>query len=171
MQTKIFSSLVTLVALFFFSSCQPGSHLEGYRVKTPRFRPEIEQNIIIDYAVENRLNMEKTDSGIFYMFKKKGEGTTNPSARSRVTVLYTVKALESGDIIEKVDEEPVEFDMSEVIEGWREAMTLMTEGAKAVFIIPSHLAYADNGNGEMVDAGEILMFDIELIDVLDVVQN
>jgi len=59
----------------------------------------------------------------------------------------------------------IEFPLNQVIAGWTEGVQLMSEGAKFVFYIPSHLAYGDQGAGEQIKGGATLIFEVELIKV------
>jgi len=46
-------------------------------------------------------------------------------------------------------------------------MQLMKEGSKWELYIPSDLAYGDRGAGGLIPGGAALVFDIEMIEVLD----
>ena len=52
-----------------------------------------------------------------------------------------------------------------VIKGWNDGLTLLRKGSKAKFYIPSSLAYGAQAQGP-IGANEILVFDIEVADVL-----
>jgi hypothetical protein len=54
-----------------------------------------------------------------------------------------------------------------VIKGWNDGLTLLNKGAKARFYIPSTLAYGAQAQGPDLGANEILVFDIDVADVLD----
>jgi FKBP-type peptidyl-prolyl cis-trans isomerase FklB len=45
-------------------------------------------------------------------------------------------------------------------------MQLMSEGAKWELYIPSELAYGDRGAGALIKPGDVLIFDLEMIEVL-----
>jgi FKBP-type peptidyl-prolyl cis-trans isomerase len=55
--------------------------------------------------------------------------------------------------------------MGQVIPGWDEGLMLLKKGSKAKFIIPSPLAYGENGAGALIPANSILVFDVEVTDV------
>jgi ABC-type transport system substrate-binding protein len=59
---------------------------------------------------------------------------------------------------------------SGVIKGWTDGMTLLNKGAKAKFYIPSSLAYGAQGAGADIGPNEILVFDIEVLDILNQTQ-
>jgi hypothetical protein len=57
-----------------------------------------------------------------------------------------------------------------VIKGWTDGMTLLNKGAKAKFYIPSSLAYGAQGAGADIGPNEILVFDIEVLDIMNQTQ-
>jgi hypothetical protein len=53
-----------------------------------------------------------------------------------------------------------------VIKGWTDGLKLLKKGAKAKFYIPSVLGYGNQKMGDMIPENAILMFDIEVANVL-----
>ena len=62
---------------------------------------------------------------------------------------------------------PIAFPVGQqrVIPGWDEGLLLMNTGAKATFVIPSKLAYADRGNGP-IGPYTPLIFDVEMVKIV-----
>ena len=54
-----------------------------------------------------------------------------------------------------------------VIIGWKDGLMMLKKGSKAKFYIPSGLAYGSRGAGADIPPYSVLMFDIEVTDVLD----
>ncbi|RYE22422.1 MAG: hypothetical protein EOP42_24440 [Sphingobacteriaceae bacterium] len=52
-----------------------------------------------------------------------------------------------------------------VIPGWDEGLQLLNKGSKATFIIPSSLAYGEQGNGP-IGPFSTLVFEVELKDIV-----
>ena len=52
-------------------------------------------------------------------------------------------------------------------EEWVEALQLMPEGSKWKLYIPSDLAYGAQGAGEMIPPHSTLVFEVELLEVLN----
>jgi len=56
---------------------------------------------------------------------------------------------------------------SQVIEGWTDCLKMLNKGAKARFYIPSSLGYGKQKIGEDIPANSILVFEIEVLDILN----
>jgi FKBP-type peptidyl-prolyl cis-trans isomerase len=54
-----------------------------------------------------------------------------------------------------------------VIKGWTDGMPMLNKGAVAKFYIPSTLAYGKRGSGSDIKPNSILIFDIEVVDILN----
>ncbi|HPX58937.1 MAG TPA: FKBP-type peptidyl-prolyl cis-trans isomerase [Bacteroidales bacterium] len=107
----------------------------------------------------------ETASGLQYKILRQGEGK-KPKANSTVEVHYHGTLLD-GTVFDSsvLRNKTIEFPLNQVIVGWTEGVQLMSEGAKFVFYIPSHLAYGDQGAGEQIKGGATLIFEVELIKV------
>ncbi|WP_122465166.1 FKBP-type peptidyl-prolyl cis-trans isomerase [Brevundimonas lutea] len=62
--------------------------------------------------------------------------------------------------------EPAEFPLNRVIDGWTEGVALMREGETFDFVIPANLAYGSRvmGGGE-IPANSTLLFRVQLLEV------
>lgn len=61
--------------------------------------------------------------------------------------------------------QPAEFPIDGVIRGWTEALMLMQTGSKWEIVVPSDIAYGDQGRGDTIPGGSTLIFTIELLAV------
>jgi FKBP-type peptidyl-prolyl cis-trans isomerase len=124
-----------------------------------------EEKIQIDaYVKTNNITEKPTESGLYYIEKQVGEGKQVQVSDS-VLIHYTGKFL-NGEIFDSSVErgEPIGMKLNSLIPGFKEGVSLMKEGGKAMFIIPSSLAYGQGGRGMPPFAP--LMFEIEVIKIL-----
>ena len=61
--------------------------------------------------------------------------------------------------------EPVSFPLNGVIPGWTEGVQLMKVGDKFQFVVPSKLAYGEQGAGGKIGPNSTLIFDVELLSI------
>jgi FKBP-type peptidyl-prolyl cis-trans isomerase len=110
-----------------------------------------------------------TNSGLRYKITDKGNG-------SSAIVGKNVKVHYKGHLIDGTvfdssfkRNEPIEFTLGigQVIKGWDEGLALLSEGDKARFIVPSDLAYGEAGAGGVIPPNANLIFDVELVSVIN----
>lgn len=119
------------------------------------------------FLEENKKNADvrETASGLQYVVEKEGEGA-QPTAEDEVTVHYTGRLLDGTVFDSSVNRgEPATFPLNRVIPGWTEGLQLMKENGKAVFYIPSKLAYGEQGAPGAIPPNADLIFTVELIKV------
>ncbi len=107
--------------------------------------------------------VKTTQSGLQYKITEEGKGES-PAPEDTVKVQYTGKLID-GKVFDK-SEEPVQFTLNGVIPGWTEGLQLMKKGGKATFYIPAKLAYGSNPPTAEIPANAVLVFDVELVDVV-----
>lgn len=122
------------------------------------------------FLAENakRAEVKTTDSGLQYEVIEVGEGES-PAATDTVEVHYrgTLISGEEFDSSRKHGENPISFPLNRVIKGWTEGLQLMKPGAKYKFYIPGELAYGASGSGGGIGPNETLIFEVELLSVLN----
>lgn len=117
----------------------------------------------IKKVLAENAEVKTSESGLVYLITEAGEETKVPDG-SNVQVIYTGRHV-SGEQFDSSNGEPVEFNVNQVIAGFKEGIMLLGKGGKATIYIPGNLAYGDNGapNGG-IGPNETLVFDIEVVD-------
>jgi len=105
---------------------------------------------------------KRTPSGLAYKELRPGRGTKRASPFSQVLVHYTGWTTDGRMFDTSVTRgQPTEMRLDEVIKGWTEGVSLMSEGERMRFWIPENLAYQGKGDGPK----GMLVFDIELVKI------
>lgn len=124
----------------------------------------LEPKTVADYASKSMKNAQKTAEGIYFTENSVGTGAT-PVDGETVVVEYVGKFMD-GKIFDQSNGQPFEVPLgqSKVIPGWEIAIKTMKKGGKSTFIIPSTLAYGEQGGGP-IPPNTPLVFDITLMDI------
>ena len=106
-----------------------------------------------------------TDSGLQYNVVKEGTGAT-PKAEDTVKVHYKGTKID-GTVFDDSNTrgEPATFGVTQVIPGWSEVLQLMKEGASYHVVIPSSLAYGEQGVPPMIEPNSVLVFEVDLLSI------
>lgn len=104
-------------------------------------------------------------SGLQYEVIKTGKDTLKPKLSDKVKVHYHGTLL-SGEVFDSsVDRgEPIVYNLANFIQGWQEALQLMTIGSKWKLYVPSELGYGNRGSGKIAP-GSTLVFEVELLGI------
>ena len=112
-----------------------------------------------------RESVKQTPSGLQYEIIKEGNGQ-KPLASDRVKVHYHGTLIDGTVFDSSVRRgEPATFGVTQVIQGWVEALQMMSVGSKWKLFIPHKLAYGAQGAGELIEPFSTLIFEVELIKV------
>lgn len=119
-------------------------------------------------ANKSKEGVNVTESGLQYKVVTQGNGPKPAGPTAKVKVHYTGKLLDGKVFDSSVERgEPAEFALNQVIKGWTEGLQLMNVGSKYIFWIPSELAYGERGAGQMIGANSTLMFEVELLEIVE----
>jgi FKBP-type peptidyl-prolyl cis-trans isomerase len=132
------------------------------------------------YITDNKLQGTTTPSGLFYQVDKPGSGD-KPAVGDTAEVYYTVKLLNNKIMETNIKEvaqknnnynpglpyKPIRVPVGvkKMIPGWDEGLQLMSKGEKATFVIPSELAYGEQGN-QGIPPYTPLVFNLEMVNII-----
>ena len=116
--------------------------------------------------------VKTTASGLQYKVIKEGKGVKPTSADDRVRIQYSLSVLgKDGKISQPIEDtfqrggEPVIFAMNGLIKGMEEGLSMMNAGAVYDLWVSPDLGYGDYPS-EMIPAGSLLVFHVEMVEVL-----
>ncbi len=117
---------------------------------------------------KSKKGIRTTASGLQYLVLKEGTGE-KPTAASKVKVHYHGMLIDGTVFDSSVDRgEPMEFGVTQVINGWTEGLQLMNVGSKYKFFIPYDLAYgATPRQGGPIKPFATLIFEVELLEIVE----
>ena len=105
-------------------------------------------------------------SGLQYEIMNEGTGAI-PKVSDTVKVHYHGTLIDGNVFDSSVSRgEPATFGVTQVINGWVEALQLMPIGSKWKLFIPSDLAYGAQGAGQAIAPHATLIFEVELLDIV-----
>lgn len=117
-----------------------------------------------EFLDKNRKKFEviETSSGLQYSVIEESKGK-QPEIENEITVHQRILLID-GTVIKDTyrSGEPDTFDLNEGIEGLKEGILLMNEGARYKFFISPELAWGKRGAGEKIGPYSTLIFDIRL---------
>jgi FKBP-type peptidyl-prolyl cis-trans isomerase FklB len=142
--------------------------LMGYmeKVKADKAMASKQQAMAFLAENKNKPGVITTASGLQYIVLKEGTGP-KPLATDKVKCDYEGKLLD-GTVFDSSAKQgkPVEFTVNGVIRGWTEALQLMNTGSKYRLFVPPDLGYGDQQMGPDIKPGSLLIFDVELIEIV-----
>lgn len=123
------------------------------------------------FLAENasREGITVTASGLQYeMLAEGADDAPSPTADSEVVTHYTGR-LADGTVFDSSEQrgEPATFGVSQVIPGWQEALQLMQVGDRMRIWLPPELAYGARGAGEDIPPNAALVFEVELLEIVN----
>lgn len=121
------------------------------------------KNAIDKFVKEEGAKM--TESGLAYKVVTEGKGK-KPTAEDMVEVHYQGTLIDGTVFDSSIERgKTVTFPLNRVIKGWTEGLQLINEGGKIKLMIPSDLAYGNNGAPPKIPGGATLVFDVELVSI------
>src|SRR2546428_12719221 len=115
---------------------------------------------------QKKEGVKTTPSGLQYKVITMGTGP-KPTTNDTVVTHYRGTLIDGTEFDSSYKRgEPATFPVTGVIKGWTEALQLMPVGSKWQLVIPSNLAYGQNGPpGSPIGSNSTLNFEIEVTSI------
>ncbi len=109
----------------------------------------------------------KTASGLVYKSLVDGKGP-QPTAAATVRVNYEGTFID-GKVFDssKRNGGPIAFPLRGVIKCWTEGVQKMRVGGKARLVCPPEIAYGPGGAGGVIPPNSTLVFEVELLEIVE----
>jgi FKBP-type peptidyl-prolyl cis-trans isomerase len=129
------------------------------------------------FKKNNITGLQKTKLGTYVQIIQPGTGAiidTSVVVETKYTGrLLNGKMFDSNTDSSSTHKEPFKVNMTNdytlggpVIKGWTDGLKLLNKGAKAKFYVPSVLAYGKQAMRDLIPENSILMFDIEVVNII-----
>jgi len=106
-------------------------------------------------------------SGLQYKVIVEGKGP-RPEGTDTVETHYRGRLVDGTEFDDSYSRGgPSAFPVKGIIKGWTEALQLMNVGSKWELYIPADLAYGDRGAGAKIPPGATLIFEVELLRIVE----
>lgn len=143
------------------------NQLYQFYYSNPQTLDEQQENQLIDYIVDKDLAPTRSVTGLYYQITREGTGDRIKPG-DQLEVHYTGRFL-NGKVFDSSVERgnPLKFKLGTqgLIQGWLEGLRYMKQGSKMTLIVPSRLAYKDQGFGTMIGPDTPLTFEMEVLKV------
>lgn len=143
------------------------NELKQKQIANQKAQAEANQKAGEAFLAENakKTGVVSLPSGLQYRILKQGDGQ-KPGAEDMVTCHYKGTLLDGTEFDSSYRTgKPALFKVGGVIPGWQEALKLMPVGSKWELVIPSSLAYGQQGAGREIGPNATLVFEVELLSV------
>ncbi len=121
---------------------------------------EVADLTVDEYIATNNLTTKELDKGVHIAIDRPGNDA-KPNINSRIVVNYR-GVLTNG--VEFDSGTNQEFQLANLIEGWRIGIKELGEGGSCTLIIPPDVAYGSRETG-IIPPHSVLVFDMDLIEV------
>ncbi len=120
-------------------------------------------------ANEKKQGIIRCKSGLQYRVKVAGKGEPYGDKEllgKDILVNFRGTLPDGREFASSGEIAPAKIQLDDVIAGFREALGLMPKGAKWTIYVPSELAYGEQRRSSEIGPNQLLIFEIELLDII-----
>ncbi len=164
-----------MLVVFFAVSCSSGTHREHKALSPAETKERLiranrqfvknQLDDIQDYIARHGYKMDSTQTGLQYQIKKSNDiyGVA-ASANEIAGIRYKITLLDGRECYTADSALYREYHLTndDMPAGLREGVLMMHEGDKALFIIPSYLAFGLTGDGDCIPPNAALVMTVSL---------
>ncbi len=146
-------------ALFMIAACSQSKEITDVNAPFDQYLPW-------DTAGKD---VKSAEGGLQYIVLNEGpKDGKSPVPTDMVRVNYDGRTAAGEKFDSSFDRgQPASFKLNQVIPGWTQGLQLMSEGDDFLFFIPNNLAYGNTARGNVIKAGDDLVFRVQLLEVME----
>lgn len=164
---KIIDSTTMLYFDIKVVNIQSTEQMEKERVAEAAKAQQAEPEKLNQYVAMNNITTKPLPSGLYFIETKAGAGKSIVKG-DMVKLNYSVSLLDGKQLFSTAQQGgpmPVEFGSQMETKGLEEAVGMMKKGGTAKLIVPSAIAFGEQGRGQVVGPYTTLLYDVEVVDV------
>ncbi len=165
-----------ILPLLLLTACGPQSSNDAGNGQTQqpavnaKTQAQIDKDVIINYAMDNYLEVKSTPSGLYYQILAEGQGLPLQQG-ARIRMHYRGNLQDGSEFDSSFKRnEAMTITIGDLIPGLNEGLQLTQLNGKIRLFIPSELGYGKEGlvtNGvTIVPQNAVLIYDIEVMEIL-----
>lgn len=124
-----------------------------------------ERGVIFQNEYKAKPGVTVLPGNLMYRVLKEGKGD-KPSELGTVVVKYRGTLIDGTEFDATPEGKTATIKLENVITGWREALKRMPAGSTWEVVVPTTMAYSTRGAGSSIGPNETLVFNIELVAVV-----
>lgn len=127
-----------------------------------------ESNMIAAYAENDSiLDYNSSSYGFWYVILNDIEDDIFPQKGDKVTFNYAISDFEGHEIYTEAEigTQTYYVEQQEMIQGLQEGIQYLNTGEKAIFLLPSHMAYGYLGDNKKIGANTPIIINIEILNI------
>lgn len=146
---------------------------DGFKAKAAKGKAQMlkDEGILKEYFAKNNIKATRHGSGLYFKMLKLGTGDSARTGQ-KVTIKYTGRTLDGKAFDSNVDTsfqhaEPTDIVLGDgmVMPGCEIGIGLMKKGSKAIFYIPSPMAYGERSPDGIIPPNSPIIFEIEVVNI------
>lgn len=144
--------------------------LSAFLNANPATQAEVQENAIVNYAIDEIIPLKRAPSGLFYRILEEGEG--EPLEWGDYVTAHYKGYLLDGQVFDSSyrKERPMQFYIGNMIDGWNEGLQLIKPGGSIQLFVPSALGYGEQGvpdgkDGYVIPPDTPLVFEVQVLEV------
>lgn len=174
-----FKKAIFILSLLFIFACNSDDNVtpqpklkkrmfEDSLMKANEFLLQRDSELIQSYVNRHQLDMTFSDGGIWYEIYRKTNGKKIKNG-DIIRYKYRIELLDGTLCYDWKNDgiRQIKIGSTGKESGLEKGFLMMKEGEKARFIIPPHLAYGLIGDMKKIPARSVLVYNIEIIEVVD----
>lgn len=127
-----------------------------------------EKDLLIQYLKTNGITIEPLESGLYYVELEPGTGKAIDTGYM-VTFHFNLQLADGTQVFSSRDRgEPMQLNFGKPFDtrGFDQGIGMMKKGGKAKLIVPSDLAFGQQGRGAIIPPFSTLIYDVDVIEVM-----